>query len=138
MRGTVKRRWGTCIALLIGMALLGHDALMVGNVHALSVPQDNGVHSRHHHAARSDVHASAGHHAAAQDPGAGHETGLRECSSIRLRVLRVGGAPDLEATSAPVPIAQAVWPAEVPLDDWWREPTAPPEIVRAMFQVYLI
>lgn len=138
MRGTVKRRWGTCIALFIGMALLGHDVLMAGDAHALAAPHDGGVHSRHRHAASSEVHGSAGHHAPAQEPGAGHQTGLRECSSIRLLVLRVGGAPDLEVTSASVPIAEAVWPVQEPLDDWWREPTAPPEIARAMFQVYLI
>jgi len=119
------------------MALLGHDLLMAGDAHALSAAHDEDVQFSRHHPS-SDVQSRAGHATSAQEPEPDHETGLRECSSIRLLVLRVGSSPDLEATSASVPNAEAVWPVQEPLDDWWREPTAPPNMVRAMFQVYLI
>jgi len=137
MRGIVKRRWGTCIAILIGMALLGHDLLMTGDVHAFSAVRDGGVQSPHHHAS-SEVQGNAGHRAPAQERGVGHDSGLRDCSSIRLLVLRVGSSPDLEATPAAVAIAEPVWTVRVPGDTSWREPNIPADIARALFQVYLI
>lgn len=138
MRRIGERYWAVCVALLVAMALLGHDLLMTGDVHAFSAVRDEGIHSPHHHAESSDVQDSAAHHAPAQESGSDHETGLRECSSIRLLVLRAGSSPDLEVTCATASIAEPVWTVQVPFDNWWREPTAPPDIARALVQVYLI
>jgi hypothetical protein len=125
------------IALIFAFALLGHDALMATDAHAVEVTS-----SHHVEHTRTGAHVVANHHvdAGATEPApepSHDQSGPCEVA----RALDRPEAPNTE----PSTLAAASGPVEaftslIALSNrpWWAEPTAPPGTRRAFFQVYRI
>ena len=125
------------VALLIAMALLGHDVLMAADAHARPDAAVETRHAGHSHDAMAEANPGAGQHIAnASAPD--HESRIDACSTMRHLVQRPGTPVHLNAELGTVAATVRVEPPLPVVDHWWREPTAPPNVVRALFQVFLI
>lgn len=136
--GIARRHSGKLVILLLAIAFLGHDVLMAGNAHAQPDATAGDAHASHGHTAMPDSTPEAGHHAIASQLGTDQDSGIDTCSTMRQLVQRPGNYVQLDA--AP-PAICAMLPAraeQLAVDEWWREPAAPPDVIRAMFQVFLI
>jgi hypothetical protein len=101
------------IALGMLLSILGHDAIMVTNPHEVETA----------HAAHHDVG-----HASSDDVPCGTIEGVRSPS-----------ADDLD-TDAPAPclvMSDGMTVAIPVTPEWWSVPDHPPDVKRAMLQVYL-
>ncbi len=134
--GIAMHHSGKLVILFLAIAFLGHDLLMAGDAHAQ--PAAGEAHAGHGHAAMPDSSPEAGHHAIASESAPGHESGIDACSTMRQLIQRPGTPVHLDAELVAVSVGVRIATPPPAVDNWWREPASPPDIVRSLFQVYLI
>lgn len=135
-----QHHWARWLLVLVAMAIVGHDLLMAGGAHAQPevAPTTTPSHSDLHHAAIPATQPSAENDTTTHGPAPGHETGFDGCSTIRQLVQRLGDTFQLDVAFAADPACVPVAATPLAAHTWWREPTAPPDVIRALVQVYLI
>lgn len=136
--GIAKRHSGKLVILLLAIAFLGHDMLMAGDAHARPDASAGEVHTGHGQAAMTDSSRGAGQRAIASQSGPDQDSGIDACSTMRQLVQRPGTPLHLDAELTTGTVGLPVETSTPAVDHWWREPTAPPEVVRALFQVFLM
>ncbi|MDQ3781000.1 MAG: hypothetical protein M3354_10730 [Chloroflexota bacterium] len=125
-----RRLWwaGVLFAVLV---IVGHDAMMAGNAHAASRP---------HHAVRGVELASRADEADANRRNANaidHRIHTDGCSALRPGIRRDDGDSALDTSDA-MGSSEQTTALDLSVDPWWREPTAPPRVRRALIQVFRI
>lgn len=138
--GIAKHHSLRCVVLLIALAFLGHDLLMASDAHARPDAAVDGAHAGHghNHTAMPDSPPGAEKHPIASESAPGHESGIDACSTMRQLIQRPGTPLQFDAELMTVSVGVRIATPPLAIDDWWREPASPPDIVRALFQVYLI
>jgi hypothetical protein len=115
------------IALVVALALLGHDSAMAGEAHEGRA-----------FAPVSVVHRAPAHTESASPVGAGHHDrpsdGASDCGSLQPALPRAGAAG--LALPPPDPIAVLDPALTGSVERVWSEPTWPPGTRRAQIQVY--
>ncbi len=128
-----QRRLWWAGALFVVLVIVGHDAMMAGNVHAAGRP---------HHAVRGAELAPRADEAHANRRNANaidHRIHTDGCSALRPGIRRDDGDSVLDTSDAMgSPISEQTTALNLSADPWWREPTAPPGVRRALIQVFRI
>lgn len=138
MCGNEEHHSGRYVVLLIAMVFLGHDILMAGDAHARPDAALDTGHADHGQTTVPDSQHVGGQHPLASESEPSHEPGFDGCSATRQLVQRLGESLQLDAAPAGVLTALPAMALQFTIGDWWWEPTVPPDIVRALFQVFLI
>lgn len=138
MRGIARLNHMCWVGVVIAITLLGHDVLMAGDAHAQSGVGTHAAHSTHHHAEAPDIHHGLEEARAQRAPASTDDSGVEACSGTRQLVQRPDDSLQLDAVPMAVVAALPAMALRFTIGDWWREPIAPPDIVRALFQVFLI
>lgn len=118
------------------LAFLGHDTLMTTDAHAAQMVTRH--HAEHH---RPEEHGSAVVHrdAAAPEHPPGPRDRIGACDVTRPVVRPAVSGADPSALAAVITASTAAEALPGPsAPSLWSEPTAPPGVRRALFQVYRI
>ena len=121
------------VALVAVLAILGHDALMVGDAHAAPTPAANHAAMRQHDA----EHGGTTLETVGQPMAPNEPVG---CTTIRLATLRVSGEGRLGPAGPPAAAVVAALDGAGPpsFTVVGTEPSRPPGVRRALLQVYRI
>jgi len=121
------------------MAFLGHDVLMAGDAHAWPAAAVEAAHANHEHAIMPEGQPGAGQHTASTStPDHEHDPGFDACATMRHLVQRPVTPLPLDAQLGAIAASVRMEPSLPGIDHWWCEPTAPPDVVRALIQVFRI
>lgn len=127
-----QRLWWTG-ALVVALAIVGHDAMMAGNAHAAG---HGDVAMRGAELVRRADETQAKHRNATAVHHSSHTDG---CSTIHPGVRRDDSDPAIGMADAPgTPVAESMMILRLPVAVWWREPTMSAGVRRALFQVFRI
>jgi hypothetical protein len=131
--GTARRLRPLWLAVAVVLTFVGHDVLMAAGDQPRAVAGEN---SSHHAVGQSPVGVSTP--AEPYLEGSIHTTHPDGCDTTRSANPPTRGDPDLGLVSASGSSVGLAVPIKWPVREWWREPTAPPGVRRALFQVFLM
>lgn len=138
MRGIARLNHMCWVGVVIAITLLGHDVLMAADAHGQNSAGADAAHSTHHHAGAPDIHHGLEEARDQRAQAPTDDRGFEACSGTRQLVQRPDDSLQLDAAPMAVLAALPALALRFTTPDWWREPIAPPDIVRALFQVFLI